>query len=394
MAATFSSSMIGVSTWLLPSVPRWSGYPHGCYLQFLNDRSIHMAATFNSSMIGVWLLPSVPRWSGYPHGTYLQFLDDRGIRMAATFSSSMVGVSTWLLPLVPQGSEYPHGCYLHSSMIGVSTWLLPSVPRWSGYPHGCYLQFLDGRGIHMAATFSSSMIGVFHMAATFSSSMIGVSTLSRRKVTARIQLLKKLLPASYLTNGVTFCNQILWWCSNWSNMRQGWELLSSRSRPKWEFKFSKNDCLSHIRAISSKPLNNLQPHFVWWCKPNFVWWCKPNFVWWCKPNFVWRCIIMSRSVMRTDWVVTFKVRFTVIVHLLKMTVRNMLYAPLNFLPPNFVWWHIVTRRSSIRKVWIALYKVMATVKLQILMSVPYLPNCWSSCSQTWFGCASSEGKEL
>ena len=336
---------------LLPLVPQWSGYPHGCYLQFLNDRGIHIAATFSSSMIRVstWLLPSVPQWSEYPHGCYLQFLNDWG--MAATFSSSMIGVSTWHLP---------------------------SVPRWSGYPHGCYLQFLDGRGIHMAATFSSSMIGVFHMAATFSSSMIGVSTLSRRKVTARIQLLKKLLPASYLTNGVTFCNQILWWCSNWSNMRQGWELLSSRSRPKWEFKFSKNDCLSHIRAISSKPLNNLQPHFVWWC----------------KPNFVWRCIIMSRSVMRTDWVVTFKVRFTVIVHLLKMTVRNMLYAPLNFLPPNFVWWHIVTRRSSIRKVWIALYKVMATVKLQILMSVPYLPNCWSSCSQTWFGCASSEGKEL
>ena len=81
----------------------------------------------------------------------------------------------------------------------------------------------------------------------------------------------------------------------------------------------------NVQVILSESLNILLPVMVRWC------------------------IIMNQSAFQKDWFAAFKVKVTVMDHIIKVWLSNTFSELLIFLQLNLVWWHIIVG-------WIVLWK--------------------------------------
>ena len=104
------------------------------------------------------------------------------------------------------------------------------------------------------------------------------------------------------------------------------------------------------------------------------------------PNLAWWYIIISQSVLWTNWITVFKIKVTAKGQNV-MFVLIIFSKPPNILFPNLVLWCTIMSRSSIQKDWCAIFKVKVTASghmIQIWQFLLYLLNCWSFCYENWF----------
>ena len=105
-----------------------------------------------------------------------------------------------------------------------------------------------------------------------------------------------------------------------------------------------------------------------------------------QPNSVWEYNIISRSVLRKNWITALKVKVT-------PKVKNVS----EYLSGVIFWTtkHFVTKLGMVvyhyeancraEKNWFTIVNVKVTVRayiIKIWLFLLYLPNCWSVCNQT------------
>ena len=128
---------------------------------------------------------------------------------------------------------------------------------------------------------------------------------------------------------------------------------------------------------------------VW---PDDIFWIAEPLL----PSLVWWYVIMSQIVFRKDWFAVFKVKVTVKDHIIKKQLFSVSSELLILLQLNLVWWHIISW-IALWTNWIALLwsRSRSQKRLRIPVSVhldDILHSCWTFCSQTWYGDATSWAK--